>query len=231
MGNKQKREKATDIGPIINALLAEYNIVHERVLQQVSQYQTTNIKILMLVGVLVYFGITNFSAGERFNIVFVNVVFLIALPLISICSVLFSFAHLTKVMILGDYLKTVEDKINKTLAQQAEKICFPRGKVMDWEYWRVKHGHAKGGIGILSEISFSLIVVLLTVIVSFFSGYERLKYIRIILVNSKMYHDYRFIIILFVALLIVVLIISLIVFAKRRHKTLENVQKQELTYE
>ncbi len=222
--------KLFDKEPIINVLLYEYQVTHNRVFKQISQYEDINVKILMLVGVLLFFGISFFSTNDSYINIFVNATFIIALPIIAICSVLLALADLVKVMILGDYLKIIENKIDTIFEEQARGFDFPRGRVLDWEYWRVHYGHAHG-IGILSEISFSMIVVILIVFVSFYSALIRLNYIRNTILSSKQYPFFNTAFILLVVLFALCLFLSIIGFAIRRRNTLKNSENDKLTYE
>lgn len=222
-------DEKKDNAPIIDALLAEYNIVHERVLRQVTLYEETNVKILMLIGVLIFFGITNFRTKDYYIGIFVNTAFLVALPFIAICSVLLSLADLVKVMVLGDYLKIIEDKINKVLIHEATELKFCRGRVMDWEYWRIKHGHAKG-FGALSEISFSLIIVLLSIFVACFCVSIRMQYIQTVLNDMHVYQLYYNVLVGFGIAMLAALLIFVIGFFSRRAKTNRNVVEKEHNY-
>ena len=220
-----------DNEPIIDALLAEYQSVHARVTRQISQYDDTNVKMLMLVGVLLWFGISQFSKTDNPYIPqFVDMIFFVALPIIAVSSIILSIADLVKVMILGDYLKIIEDKINRVLMDQASVYEFPRNRVMDWEYWRLKYGHVKGP-GALSEISFSFIIVSLIVLTAFFSAIVRLRFLKD---NELFQGEYRTSLVLLIVFLVAffaILGISVWIFASRRKKTKQNVNTELLKYE
>ena len=60
---------------VCNALMIEYQNIHQRVLDQIELYETTNTRILTLIGVLFYFGLTNFSnMSDAYTHVIVNLV-------------------------------------------------------------------------------------------------------------------------------------------------------------
>ncbi len=161
--NKETLQESTsdsDKNLVIDVLLEEYRQVHERVSHQITLYESTNIKIFMLIGVLLYFSITEYYSYSAQISFFVDFVCFAALPIISIGSVLLSLADLVKVMILGDYLVVIESKINTVLKNQIKKYNFVRNRALDWEYWRIRYGHVNK-YGLLSEISFSFIIVFL----------------------------------------------------------------------
>lgn len=84
---------------VVEALLAEYKNIHQRVIDQVETYEATNTRILALLGVLFFFGIGQFGETDAGHIFFiVNLVFIVLVPLVSIASVLFAAANLCKVM-------------------------------------------------------------------------------------------------------------------------------------
>jgi len=131
----------------------------------------------MLVGVLLFFGITNYSSEDSYISLFVNLTFIVALPVISLCAILLGVTHLIKVMILGDFLKIVENKVNKVLEDQSVKYGFG-GRVLSWEWWRVKDGYAKKGLkGVFSVISFDIIIIILIITITIISFFIRQNYI------------------------------------------------------
>jgi hypothetical protein len=163
---------------VIDALLAEYKNIHQRVIDQVETYEGTNIRILALLGVLFFFAIENFQETEAgFMFFIVNLVLIVLIPLVAIASVLFAAANLCKVMIWGDFLKRVENRVNKVLANEARCYGFERGQVMSWEYWRVAYGYA-GKSGVFSVVTFSAFLVVVFVLSSVASVFIRLGFIQ-----------------------------------------------------
>ena len=224
VGNKG--DCCMDKGPIIDALLTEYKNIHQRVFNQVAQYEQTNVKILMLVGVLVFFGLSNYSSKDSTITLYVDCTFIIALPLIAISMVLLSLADLVKVMILGDYLKIIENKVNTVLGEEAKTFQIEKQKVLNWEWWRIEHGHVRKGLGASSEISFSLIIVILVIILSVFSSIIRLKYIRNTMYDSNPGYYCMFFLLygILVLVFVGVGICSIRIFKDRRNKTREHVK-------
>ena len=163
---------------VVNALLKEYENIHHRVLDQIQLYEATNIRILTLLGVLFFFGLTNFGELDAGYIFFVvNIVFIVLVPLLSIASLLFAAANLVKIMIWGDFLKRVENKVNAVLASEARFFGFDRGQVMSWEYWRVTCGYA-GKSNLFSIVTFSVFLVVVFVLSSVVSVLLRLHFVQ-----------------------------------------------------
>jgi hypothetical protein len=164
-------------GLVVTALLKEYENIHRRVLDQVQLYETTNTKILALLGVLFYFGISEFNdTVDGFILFVVNVVFLVVVPAISFASVLFAGANVAKVMIWGDFLKMVENKVNKVLGEEAQSYGFTGGRVLCWEHWRVNCGYA-GKQNAWSMVTFSGLLVIAFLLSSLVSVAMRLLFI------------------------------------------------------
>jgi len=159
----------------------------------------------------------------------VDIVLFIALPIIAICSILLGISNLVKVMILGDYLKIIENKINLCLSTQACRFKFPRNRVLDWEYWRFNHGYAHG-IAIISEISFSFIIVTLIVLTCIATAVIRLKYIYETFGNGSRYLSCLNFSIVFFFLFILTMGISVVIIKKRRSLTKANVKNDEPIY-
>ncbi len=177
---------ATDLKAdlVIDALLTEYKNIHQRVMNQIESYETTNVRVLTLVGVLLYFGITNFNhTGDSYIFVLVNLVFIIAIPFVALGSVAFTAANLVKIMIWGDFLKRIENKVNKVLRREGQYYGFEKGHIMDWEYWRVEYGYA-GSSNYLSAVTFDAFLVLATIMCTIASVLLRLSFIKSAVTDS-----------------------------------------------
>lgn len=162
---------------VCNTLMIEYQNIHQRVLDQIELYETTNTRILTLIGVLFYFGLTNFSnMSDAYTHVIVNLVHIVVIPFIAIASVAFAAAHLVKVMIWGDFLKTIENKVNVVLRPEARFYGFNRKQVLSWEYWRVAYGYA-GRSNFSSAVTFSGFLVVAFILASIASVLFRLHFI------------------------------------------------------
>ena len=116
---------------VVDALMVEYQNIHQRVLNQLELYETTNIRILALIGVLFCYGLTYFQETENayFHMI-ANLVFIVVIPFVTIASVAFAAANLVKIMIWGDFLKTIENKVNTVLKPEARFFGFDRGQVL-----------------------------------------------------------------------------------------------------
>lgn len=157
--------------------MTEYQSTHQRVFHQVELYESTNIRILTLIGVLLYFGISNFgNVGDRYIHTMVNLLFVVVLPFIAVASVAFTGANLVKVMILGDFLKRIENRVNAVLKSEAKRHGFEKDQILSWEYWRVEHGYARGAKS-LSQVTFSAFLVVAFIAASIAAVALRLGFI------------------------------------------------------
>jgi hypothetical protein len=148
-------DRELDPKSVVQALLVEYQNIHRRVLDQLNGYETTNTRILALIGGLFYFGLTNFgNTHDFYTCAAVNLVFVVVIPFVATASVAFTAANLCKIMIWGDFLKVVENKVNRVLGKEASFYGFERAQVMSWEYWRVQYGYA-GRSSFLPAVTFS----------------------------------------------------------------------------
>lgn len=185
-----QKESHSDSGKsdIAGILTTEYENMHARVFHQVDSYNSNNVKILMLVGVLLYFGITFFYKTEPQYALFVDLVFILVLPFFASCAIALAAANLCKIMILGDYLMVIETKVNKVFKEEAEKYGFEGNQeyVLGWEYWRVKYGNAQKG-NAFAEVSFTFIIIFVDIVVSILCAIIRLDYIRTTIGNPDIF--------------------------------------------
>jgi uncharacterized membrane protein YjgN (DUF898 family) len=177
MRSRAEDDREIDPGPVVDALLVEYQNIHKRVLDQLNAYETTNTRILALIGVLLYFGLTNFNnTADFYTSAVVNLVFIVVIPFVATASVAFTAANLCKIMIWGDFLKIVENKVNRVLGKEARLYGFERAQVMSWEYWRVQYGYA-GKSSFLPAVTFSGFLVVAFIVSSAVSVGLRLRFI------------------------------------------------------
>jgi hypothetical protein len=217
---------ATDLKAdlVITALLAEYKNIHQRVMNQIESYETANVRLLTLVGVLLYFGITNFNHTDLYVFTLVNMVFIVAIPFLALGSVAFTAANLVKIMIWGDFLKRVENKVNKVLRREGQFYGFERNHIMDWEYWRVVYGYA-GSSNLFSAVTFDGFLVLATVISTVTSVLLRLNFIRNDVPES--YLLYRAVSLFMLAIFLVGCCVCLVLFRRQRVKSSKDVYDDE----
>lgn len=218
---------ATDLKAdlVITALLTEYENIHQRVMNQIESYETTNVRLLTLVGVLLYFGVTNFShTGDSYIFILVNMVFIVAIPFVALSSVAFTAANIVKIMIWGDFLKRIENKVNKVLRREAKYYGFERGHIMDWEYWRVVHGYA-GGSNFLSAVTFDAFLVLATILCTIASVLLRLTFIR----NSvpESYPLYQSVSVLMLLVFLAGCCVSLVLYRRQSVKSSKDIYDDE----
>ncbi|MGI6628554.1 MAG: hypothetical protein ACOX4K_09470 [Bacillota bacterium] len=208
-------------GVIVDALMIEYQNIHQRVLNQLELYETTNTRILALIGVLFYYGLTYFQEiNDAYIHVIVNLVFIVVIPFIAVASVAFAAANLIKIMIWGDFLKTIENKVNTVLKPEARFLGFDREQVLSWEYWRVAYGYA-GKSNFFSVVTFSGFLVLAFIVAAVASLWLRLEFILERCAAS--YGLYRGVAILMASIFVCVTWLSFALFAKQRSKSLEGV--------
>ena len=210
---------------VVEALLTEYKNIHQRVMNQIESYESTNVRVLMLVGVLLYFGITNFNhTGDSYIFILVNLVFIAAIPFVALGSVAFAAANVVKIMIWGDFLKRIENKVNKVLRREGQYYGFEKGHIMDWEYWRVEYGYA-GSSNFLSAVTFDAFLVLATILCTIASVLLRLSYIKDVMPDS--YPLYRAASIFMLVIFLVGCVISLVLYKRQRVKSSKDIYDDE----
>ncbi|MGI6163023.1 MAG: hypothetical protein ACOYEQ_03725 [Bacillota bacterium] len=216
-----QENQGMQVSVVVDALMVEYQNIHQRVLNQLELYETTNIRILALIGVLFCYGLTYFQETENayFHMI-ANLVFIVVIPFVTIASVAFAAANLVKIMIWGDFLKTIENKVNTVLKPEARFFGFDRGQVLSWEYWRVAHGYA-GKSNFLSVVTFSGFLVLAFIVAAIASVWLRLTFIYENCAAS--YGIYRGLAIFMAAMFVCVTWLSFVLFEKQRSKSLEGV--------
>jgi hypothetical protein len=214
-------DRELDPKSVVEALLVEYQNIHRRVLDQVNGYEATNTRILALIGGLFYFGLTNFqNTADFYTYVAVNLVFIVVIPFVAIASVAFTAANLCKVMIWGDYLKIVENRVNKVLRKEAGLYGFERDQVMSWEYWRVEYGYA-GRSGFLPAVTFSGFLVVAFLVSAAASATMRLKFIAQHYAHH--YTTYLGLAIFMALVLLGVTAVSIIMVTMQREKSMKDV--------
>ena len=142
--------------------------------------------------------------------------------MIAICTLLVGAGHLVKMIILGDYLMIIENKVNTVLKAETKKYGFG-GRVLAWEWWRIKEGYARKGTGVFSVISFSVIILVLISFVSLLCAFFRWKFIRT--TNSRIW----LILLITVGVLwVVILVHSLMVIASKREMSREHYERSDV---
>ena len=161
-------------------LIAEYENMHSRVFQQMASFESANVKTLMLYGVLLTFAISYYSSTEYYLQSFVDIIFFLVYPVLLAGVAALTVANMGKIMILGDYLMIIENKINKAYAREAELCGFNKENfefVMGWEYWRLKFGNNKKG-NAYTEATLGVIIIVLEIVVTVICAFTRMKYLQ-----------------------------------------------------
>lgn len=161
-------------------LIAEYENMHSRVFQQMASFESANVKTLMLYGVLLTFAISYYSSTESYLQSFVDIIFFLVYPVLLAGVAALTVANMGKIMILGDYLMIIENKINKAYAREAELCGFNKENfefVMGWEYWRLKFGNNKKG-NAYTEATLGVIIIVLEIVVTVICAFTRMKYLQ-----------------------------------------------------
>ncbi len=176
-----KKHSSVGTDGLAALLIAEYENMHNRVFQQMASYESANVKMLMLYGVLLWFSISYYDKVDiSYLQLFVDMIFFVLFPVLLGCAVALTVANMGKIMILGDYLMIIENKINKAFSAEAERFGFHQEHfeyVLGWEYWRLKCGNNKKGNG-FTEATLSVAIILLEVLVTVFCAGIRMHYLR-----------------------------------------------------
>ena len=171
-------------------LIAEYENMHSRVFQQMASFESANVKTLMLYGVLLTFAISYYGATEAYLQSFVDIIFFLVYPVLLAGVAALTVANMGKIMILGDYLMIIENKINKAYAGEAELCGFSKENfefVMGWEYWRLKFGNNKKG-NAYTEATLGVIIIVLEIVVTVICAITRMKYLQDNLSYNQMHN-------------------------------------------
>ena len=163
-----------------SVLIAEYENMHSRVFQQMASFESANVKVLMLYGVLMWFAVSSYSAPEPYLQTFVDIIFFVLYPVLLAAVVALAVANMGKIMILGDYLMIIENKINKAYAGEAELCGFRRDRfefVLGWEYWRLKYGNNKKGNG-YTEATLGMAIIIIELAATVICAAVRMRYLR-----------------------------------------------------
>ncbi|MBR5429237.1 MAG: hypothetical protein IK116_01785 [Firmicutes bacterium] len=161
-------------------LIAEYENMHSRVFQQMASFESSNVKIFMLYGVLLWFSLSYYDDPTPYLETFVDIIYFVLYPVLLAGVVALTVANMGKIMILGDYLMIIENKINKAYAAEALACGFRQDHfefVMGWEYWRLKFGNNKKG-NAYTEATLGMAIIVLEVAATIVCAVIRMKYLR-----------------------------------------------------
>ena len=116
----------------------EYQNLHQRVVQHVETGRQNTLQALIFAGAILVFSINCFYDAS-FEI-FVNFSMCVILPLIAFSLVISMLTINIKICSFGEYLVTIEQRINKLLHYSIDSNATADEKIVDWERWRRKYG-------------------------------------------------------------------------------------------
>lgn len=202
---------------VIDTLMQEYQNTHQRVSSLIRNFESNHLKVLILIGVLFYYAVDNFSKQD-FDSYVVSVILIFVIPLFTIASIMLTVMHGTQMMMYTDYLSKVENKVNKVLEVEANYFKFDKGLVLFWEDWRQNNGHAKEGHR-FSDMGFSVMLLIIYLIASLASISVRLVYL---FVNQKNESILFLFITIGVVVSFAIIAVFLILYYKRIAKETDN---------
>jgi len=189
---------------LASILIAEYENMHSRVFQQMASFESSNVKILMLYGVLLWFSLSYYTDEAPYLQTFVDIIFFVLYPVLLAGVAALTVANMGKIMILGDYLMIIENKVNKAYADEALLCGYRKDRfefVMGWEYWRLKCGNNKKG-NAYTEATLGMAIIVLEIAATIVCASVRMKYLH----NSFPEHVTRAWLMLGVSLLLLALV-------------------------
>ncbi len=142
--NKRKKEGTHVVGGDnkLEVLMMEYNNFHDKVKLETQSCTSKTIQALVSLGVMFVFCIQSFY--ENKNTFFVDACMCILIPMFTIGIICIALAANIKILAIGEYLITIEKKINRICCQ--EESLEIRQTIINWEWWRIKHGTARDRI-------------------------------------------------------------------------------------
>ncbi len=125
---------------ILDAAMMEYKNIHERVLFNTQSCERNTIQMGLCIGVLLAFCINGYYNPS--SALFVDLIMLFLIPIMSIGVILISLSSNVKIIALGEYLATIEKRINSIVGCDICENSSPEKKALNWEEWRLKYGYA-----------------------------------------------------------------------------------------
>jgi len=126
----------------INVLLEEYKNIHTRVLYKFQEIERICFQTIIAIGVILYFCINSFKNTDKYISLFVDLCIILLVPILSFSLVLMVLSAYIEVAAFGEYLISVEKKINM-IFNKSSIHGNPKSSTLDWEYWRIYHGIVK----------------------------------------------------------------------------------------
>ena len=134
----------------LDVLIMEYQNIHQRVEQHSSAGTQNTLQVLVVIASVLAFSVS-FYQDPSYEM-FVNVAMFLIFPIVAlslICSIL---SINIKICSYGEYLITIEKRINYILRYSNSPTAKADEKIVDWERWRKNYGVANDGLVFYDEV-------------------------------------------------------------------------------
>lgn len=207
----------------LNVLSMEYQNIHQRVVQHVQMGLQNTVQALVIIGALLAFSISCYYDDSLE--IFVNLSMCIALPVVTFSLIASTLSTNIKISSFGEYLCTIEKRINELLDYSNKPSVDAHEKIVDWERWRCKYGFAQDNLVFFD----GAILYVAIAICAFISPIIRLLYL-----NNRFSPQLRFWVVLIPFVFALFLTIIIVLFKKLknyRKRLLDLIRREEITYE
>ena len=214
--NKDKNGK-------LSVLSMEYQNIHQRVVQHVQMGLQNTVQALVIIGALLAFSISCYYDDSLE--IFVNLSMCIALPVVTFSLIASTLSTNIKISSFGEYLCTIEKRINELLDYSNKPSVDAHEKIVDWERWRSKYGFAQDNLVFFD----GAILYVAIAICAFISPIIRLLYL-----NDRFSSQLRFWVVLIPFIFAFYFTIIIVLFKKLkiyRKRLLDLIGREEITYE
>lgn len=140
---------------LVNTLMVEYLNIHERVFYSIKKFEGSNVKVLTVMGIVLYYCFQNMETTVRAIALSVDLAFFFVMPILSLTALAMANSHMHEVIYFGNYLKIIENKVNVILSDEVAPFHFERNRLIDWEYWRRFRGYQREG-KVIVNITFGI---------------------------------------------------------------------------
>lgn len=207
--NRSSQEKVpyqVEVRDKITVLAMEYQNIHQRVSQHVEMGRQDTLQAFVFAGAILFFSINSFYNTEAE--LFVNISMCILLPIIAFSLVASILSINIKICSYGEYLATIEQRINQTLLYSIDSDAPADKKIVDWEHWRITHGIAREKI-----VFFDGAILYISLIPGAFVSFI----IRLVYINDSLQSNLKLWVFI-TPILFSILLTFLIVLVKKLHK-------------
>jgi len=164
----EKAEKHDEI----TVLAMEYQNLHQRVVQHVETGRQNTLQAFIFAGAIIIFSINCFY--DTSLEIFVNLSMCMALPVVAFSLVASMITVNIKICAYGEYIATIEQRINWILCYSTASNAKADEKIVDWERWRKIYGIAQE-----KAVFYDGILLYIAIIIGvFFSAVTRLVYLN-----------------------------------------------------